>query len=635
MANSYSHYKPNDFKTWADKSEDGMQIHKSFQLVFILGLSYLSLFALTYLFRIPGDKTVISNDLLSILFFILLFFFFRKIFKFFNLRLFKYSLIFGILLAIIQIFGAKLANSGNVNLNAWAIWFEIIISVPLFTVCTSYILYGIPILYKSISSFKLPIIDKLGSSKIFFFITWGAMLIPYFVALIICYPGSMNWDAAWQIQQFQEWNINIWHPVASTLLFGAFATFGINIFHSWNTVYFIYSIFQIVVFTGTLMYIIKILRQIKTPDFILLCIFLYYTFNYIIVSYSFVMTKDILFTVFFMLSLVEFLSISYNIKYLTTKRIIKIGLLIFLSLIFRHNMIYSLLIFIPFLFLFSKKEVRKKLFVTIAIPVMLFFIYTGPVYNIIGIKKFDSLHSMTDSQFKFFGKTRLLSQQLARVMRDNYDGLSDETRIKIAHFIPNYSEYNRFLSDPMGFKCTESEQKDFINLWVCIGLKFPETYINALLEHTYNAWYIGADVSRIWISKPEVGIRRDAMKRFLNEEMPMTDNQIRAMNFIFSVFIEKIHDNIVKQIPFLSLLLYPGIHFLLIILSIVVCIYCKKYSLMLPSILNLILLFTIFAGPVVNLRYLLPMLVSSPVILAILLSKVFYEHTDLAVSGTV
>ena len=76
-----------------------------------------------------------------------------------------------------------------------------------------------------------------------------------------------------------------------------------------------------------------------------------------------------------------------------------------------------------------------------------------------------------------------------------------------------------------------------------------------------------------------------------------------------------------EQIPVISWLYSPGVYFWIICFGIIYCLYKKRFLTILPWAVLLLLWLTLMVSPVVVFRYAYPLVVSLPVMLAMIMGK--------------
>ena len=171
-------------------------------------------------------------------------------------------------------------------------------------VVTGFIVYALLLpVQKFDKAYSLP--DKRLPRGVFFAISLivnTVCWIPYFLAY---YPGILSYDSYIQIEQIASGAYNEHHPLMHTLLIRFFMTLGDKAFKSVNTGIAIYCLFQCVILAAVISYAIAVLhdRMGSIPAIVVMIVMAIFPINgYMSVT----VTKDILFSAAFLLTVVSF-----------------------------------------------------------------------------------------------------------------------------------------------------------------------------------------------------------------------------------------------------------------------------------------------------------------------------------------
>lgn len=206
--------------------------------------------------------------------------------------------------------------------------------------------------------------------------------------------------------------------------------------------------------------------------------------------------------------------------------------------------------------------------------------------------------------------------QIANVVYYAPEGLTSEEEESINKFIPDIQLYERKFADPIKYTFNEEEysanSSEFWELWIQLLLKNPVHYLDAFLALNAPLWYMEDDSVVPYIS---VGI----FSRHYSYEW---NNQIPGLHSVYMKMAE--YEQGEKGVYRL-----PGIRqffnistSIWILWSAFVLLIMKKRLRDSISLVPLILIwFTYLLGPVSNFRYILPIFISYPIILIVLLKK--------------
>ena len=291
--------------------------------------------------------------------------------------------------------------------------------------------------------------------------------IPAYRAL---YPGTFGYDGPVQMAQyFGERTLSTHHPILHTYFMGMFFSLGKALFDSYTIGFAIYITVQGLFVAAGLAYAATVAKR-KNLNFLLLAAGILYTIrNPMVQMITFSSTKDVLFGVFLLLFSMELI----NAPKESGKRYY-IKLLIFgcLMCLFRNQGIYILLaiLIVAKVLRLCKREILVCLISVIA----LVGVFNGIVTYGLGIPKGDLREMLC-----------VPMQQVSYVVGQHYEELTAVQLELYKEVIPEdgykYWVYNsaddiksRFLTDEL----MDNLGAHLIN-YVELGLKYPEDYIYA------------------------------------------------------------------------------------------------------------------------------------------------------------
>ncbi len=466
--------------------------------------------------------------------------------------------------------------------------------------------------YKSNQAFKVFLI-----SWIVIFLCW----IPVFLAY---YPAVMGFDFHRQSQEATKGFIwfNSYQPLAHTLIIWVAFQIG-NALGSLQTGVAFYSIFQMLVFSAASAYSIRVvyrLIQKVWPVIVLITFFAVFPYNSIL---SVGITKDVLFSALFLV----FVSLFVERTFLANdknKRILDILWVIsgILMMLFRNNALYAVAVFMIIYFFVAEKNHR------VGIVIMALCLIVGGKGALEGLQA--GLSAGRGSQVEMFS---VPIQQFARVGYYHGNTLDAETHSLIDTYIPEeyWDNYNPPISDtvkgPIGAKVFNNTWKghygDMLSAWIKVGLKYPNEYIDAFLVLTSGYWFID-DVS--WAEVLGFGVeeRMGALHTYnstISEVIPEGIDHETKFPWLEMKLEEIVSGNSFYKWPVVSNLFKPAFYCWVLLLTSILSFYTGDKKNTLITLLPLIYLATMFLGPVVQVRYALPIMITVPVILAAFVHK--------------
>ena len=166
--------------------------------------------------------------------------------------------------------------------------------------------------------------------------------------------------------------------------------------------------------------------------------------------------------------------------------------------------------------------------------------------------------------------------------------------------------------------CFRDNPKEFVKLWVKVGIKHPVTYIDAFARITIGLWYPDMNYKDekayhpYWEWKSTGQDDPDRFKGYvLIERKP-----IGIFKWLENINDDLSYENSYQAIPVISLLFSSGIVIWGILYYSLMVVYYKKYKYLVVSAVPFILWLTLILGPVVLYRYIYPMAVTIPVFFA-------------------
>ena len=518
--------------------------------------------------------------------------------------------IVGLLLSIALIMGANIINTDVTLVNSWKTWIKIVLFSPITSACFMLVVRLIEKFYLEENCNY-----EKYNKKIVFFIIWGVIFLAWIPVFCASYPGIYGYDSIFQTTMYMNGTIETHHPIAHTYLLGFFViTIGKNILGSLEKGMALYSLFQMIcmscIFTIIYTYVKK--RTKKIISIILLLVFMFLPVNGIMAVSS---TKDILFAGFFALMILQFLLVIEDKEKLKNwKFCVSMIVIPVIGIIFRNQEIYVFVLGMIFMIIFLKNCKRQLIMVLLSV-VVFYGIYSGPITNALAQKTGDSVNEMMS----------VPTMQLARAMSRNADELTVEEKNLIEKYIPNYAAYEEYeaLSDAMkntfdsaSFKENPSE---FIKLWIEVGKEHPITYMDAFARLTIGAWYPDMNYRDNKAYHPYWEYRSTGLSgdEYLFEGYILLKQEPLPGFKKLSQFYDNLtYNNTYQNVPIVSLLFSSGCMVWGIVFYIAILIYHKRYRYIFPAIFAVLLILTIVVGPVVLYRYIYPIAMIEPLLLA-------------------
>lgn len=570
-------------------------------------LSFISTLGINGLITITSEQ-VTNNSFVYFIFFALFLFTFSKI-KILKKGYTVFSIIFSVFLSLVLIIGSQLEFYSEI------IWsFATLIKIIALSVSIFPLNY---LLLKYVDKFKIQKSDNINYKKIFV-ITFLIILFFNFLVFLALYPGEYGYDAGFQIMEILEKDVQITShfSLLFSFILAKVVNLGKVLFGSYQVGFGIYCFLQMTflsyVATKITVFCVKRIHN-KIIYFINVLFFSFFPL-YTLMSIS--AAQDSVFAGLFCLIILNVIELIENKDYWKNKlKPISLGILIFLLCLIRNNGFYCILISIPFIFLSCKNKKVVVLLIFI-IPLFAYKIYSGPVFNILGVTKTDTFREMLS----------IPSQQFARVYNYNLKVFSKEELKQLKKFYPQiddfkYYTYRQSIADPtksvLNNKYVKSNLKDYISLWTSNGVKDPENYVEAFLLNSLGFWYPNKNYNDDRMYHPYIEIEMmDAAKWNPRYVQIKRESKFPIYEKILNITIGK---NAWKRIPIISTIFTTGTYFIIFIFLFLLTILRRNFKYMLPITIILGLYATLFLSPVALFRYCFPIIMVSPLMINLIL----------------
>jgi len=464
-----------------------------------------------------------------------------------------------------------------------------------------------------------------------FLISWLIIFVCWIPVFLAYYPAIMSYDFHRQSQEAYvgfEW-FNDHHPLLHTLLIRIFFLLG-DAIGSYEVGMALFSLFQMAILSGVLAYSCNVVGRMTGKRWPVKGMVLLYGLLPIHPVLALSTTKDILFTAFFLLLVLllweqqRFWENSDTGTGKTKGKLVLLWIAIVVSgvlaMLFRNNAVYAFTIFAIFYIVFWGKGQR------IYIGLLCLVIVAGGIGGRTGLRVV--MDAGQGSQMEMYS---VFVQQMGRVGQRHGDKLTEEEWGLIDYYVPDetWDDYNPPLSDTIkayitvtSYQSWKDDIPGMLRDWMKIGLRYPNEYLDAFLALTSGYWFLD-DVSHAEV----LGYGEDSNLGLLytfNASHSDDFHGIESRSYfpaLLSLYAKIVNGNCYYGWPVLSLLFKPAFYTWLMILAFVSYLYLKKPKRMYLGLLIVLYLLTLFLGPVVNMRYAYPVMVTIPVLLAYIFAE--------------
>lgn len=335
--------------------------------------------------------------------------------------------------------------------------------------------------------------------RLLFFIVWAFIFIMWLPACLILYPGVLSYDMISQTTSALGEITNNHHPVLHTWLIRVFMRMGEKLFSSYESGIGLLSLLQMIILSYALSRMVMLLKKKAVPILLVIGTAVLSAVWFMNACLSVTMIKDTLHAAFLVLFCCHFVEIATNpSEYIARKRnLVLFPIVSFFMCAFRNNGLHIYLFCFAILLVLRISRFRRvkrylPLIAVVILPVIMFKIYTGPVFDALGIEPGQVREALS-----------IPIQQLQRVAVKRAGELTPEQTEMMGYYIDDLEwrswspgrEYDPFISDPAKSCFISSRYEDdpiaFWKFYLQTGKQFSKEYLVAFLSNTLGYWYSG------------------------------------------------------------------------------------------------------------------------------------------------
>lgn len=518
-----------------------------------------------------------------------------------------------------MLFGVRLDAVGNVNFKDWRLWISLPVLTCLFTILVRKFwdfLGGMEERKSRLAKhIRMPETPK-KAVEYRNVLTFLFLLLCWLPVLLAVYPGFFVYDAQEEWLQVASRNFTTHHPLVHVLMLGGIICAVHKVTDSYNLGIACYMLVQMMIVSGGFTYLLSFMRRRKVSRAVRLISLLYFAFFPVIVMFTLCSAKDTLFTVALLLLLLSLLDMgSSGEEFFTSKR--KMLFFVFSAvamMLFRKNGVYAFAVMIPILILYHRKSLKKMTLLLAVIFLSYFMINTGltVVFHAEGGENQEIL--------------TVPIQQLARTYKFNREVFEPEDVAALHEILPEEALvlYNPKLSDPVKVRFQNevfaADRSKYADLWIRIGLKKPLSYVNAWLMNSYGFWYPDTVID-VYSGNTVFTFTYEDSSYFGYEveEPGFRDSKIPWLDEVYRRLALEISQ---EKIPIYAMLYSPGGIFWCIAFVFAYVLYRRKYHIVIPYMMVLLVWLTVILGPTYLPRYVLIFWYGLPLFAAMLLEEV-------------
>ena len=430
------------------------------------------------------------------------------------------------------------------------------------------------------------------------------IILLFYLPYIVCfYPGSLNLDSFYQINQFygtKVWNTQ--HPIVSTIVYGTFMKFGM-LFNNPNLGLFLPNIIQLILSITLISYMINYFYKMTNNNYIRWGLILFFALVPVWPIHLYTEVKDIPFSVGILGIVYIFMKTIFSKDEFQKRDYILYMISTLVVLFFRHNGLHTIIICIPFILLMVQNKKVKKVLTIVSVATIIISSLTNTVLA-------SALHVTKGS------KKEMLSvplQQTSAYIVFHEDELTEEEANAIdkvieigivkEKFDPETIDYiKEYYKDP-----SNQELMEYFKVWFKMFFKHPDTYILATMNSYFGYIY------------PDWKEYKDGIALYEVAYSDTIDGSNLKVHYL-DIFKNQRGD--IKSIAYairstpIGIIFSCGTYFWLLVIVTAIMIYYGKKRNLLPLIpLYAIVLITLISPINAYVRYFIPIMLSTPFII--------------------
>lgn len=464
-----------------------------------------------------------------------------------------------------------------------------------------------------------------------FGISFLLLVLSVLPAYLAYYPGICAYDVTIQTGQIESGMYNDHHPLAHTLLMEGFMKLGAKLFGSVNAGIGLLTLLQVFLFAGIFALGITLLYQrgVNRKYLILLQIFgMFYPFHWYM---NLSVIKDVIFSCFFLgMLFLLYECISQKEKkwnrWDTAFAFFAVGMQLF-----RNNGRYAMLalavcLSVALILGKNKRLLWGKLLLNCMMSFVVGSLLLSGLFRIAKAEQGDR-REMLSMPIQQLARTMLYHGGIGELAED--DGtMNAEDKDLINAFLldESYREYRPEISDPVkshtNTYVVRYRTEDFVRTYLHLLKEYPGDFINAALMVNAGYLYMGDEShATINYNGEDVGLGY-AQTRWVEAELsPRGIFKASKWKWLHEKMEQWADTNQYLRYPILRFLFVPGT-FLWAYMALTGWILVhKKYEKWLPVSLVFGYYATLFLGPTVQLRYLYPLMLALPFVVAYSVSE--------------
>ncbi|MBQ7679275.1 MAG: hypothetical protein IJT34_05450 [Butyrivibrio sp.] len=519
-------------------------------------------------------------------------------------RLYSISWVLGLMYALMQVCGARLLAHETLIGSGW-MW----LAVPVYT-----LVFGafIRALYHGLEKKAVwqltSVTEGIGSASEKtgcrgLLQTWGVILLCWIPVWLAAYPGFFCYDqdgiyASWLAHSYPAK-----HAPILQMMEGAFIAASFRLTGTANPGIALYVFLQMTVISGVLAWSVQLALPGAEKRLLRMILTAYYALLPVISIFSICTTKDVPFAMLTVTVVLMLWQLLRDPQRFLSDRM-KLILFFFCStlmLLCRRNAIYALIVSAAVLIPVCHKGYRLKFTALLISVICCNLLVVSVIYPRLGVRKSSDVDAYS-----------IPIQQLTRAWLERPDAFDPSDRELLSELtgeeLRKLQNYVPVVANPVKMvyqDALSARRADFLRLWARIGWRVPMVYLDAMLMQSLYGWYppsiidgkIRVENEKYSTSETSWFLCTVEEPGELQSKLPWLYDRLWTISRMISF----------QRIPVISLFFSVGWMFWLLLFTMGYLLYRRSPFRLASLMFPLMLCGTYFLGPIVQVRYYLPL----------------------------
>lgn len=324
-----------------------------------------------------------------------------------------------------------------------------------------------------------------------FFCSFLVYVIIYLIYLFfVVYPGNVTSDSVWQMNQIARDEHTNHHPYWHTMSIKYSMALGYAIFHNVNAAAATYSVFQSILMAACFAYAVVTLYQYRVPKWWVFLVFAGFAVLPCHITYSATVWKDVPFGAAVLVLVVAMFRIMRGVGRSKLCNYIMFAIGGIGTGIMRSNGWYAMVAAFAVLLIFFHKRCKKLLLPWLAV-IVVGWVLTNPVLDHLGVKRVNFIEGLS-VPLQQVARVIVTDGELTEEEIQKIDTILDIEEVPDAYWDKCVDEIKDLIR-AKNYPYLQEHKREYFDLWLEIGKRYPWEYVEAWVEQTKGYWNGGYD----------------------------------------------------------------------------------------------------------------------------------------------